>query len=398
MDYRISNRMKELKPSAIREIFKSLTDPAVIPFAAGNPAAESFPTTEMSEISAAIFADPAVTSQALQYGITEGYTPLRTLIAGRNKARFNFGREFDTTIITSGGQQGIDLTCKVLCNEGDVILCEEPSFIGSLNSFRSHGAKLVGVPMEDDGISLEGLEQAMQANKNAKILYIIPNFQNPTGITLPLYKRKAVYEMAKNAGMIILEDNPYGELRFAGQDIPTIKSMDEDGIVVYCSSFSKILSAGMRVGFLVAPDALMQKIVVAKQTNDVHTNLFFQMICARYMEHYDLDAQIQKVRNLYGKKCRLMLNALDKHMDKRIDYTRPEGGLFIWCRLPNHLSTAPLVKLAMERKVAIVPGEAFLSDSSGVSDGFRLNYSTPTEEQITRGIELLADAVAHYLQ
>ncbi|HBE13160.1 MAG TPA: PLP-dependent aminotransferase family protein, partial [Clostridiales bacterium] len=199
-------------------------------------------------------------------------------------------------------------------------------------------------------------------------------------------------------GMIILEDNPYGELRFAGQDIPTIKSMDEDGIVVYCSSFSKILSAGMRVGFLVAPDALMQKIVVAKQTNDVHTNLFFQMICARYMEHYDLDAQIQKVRNLYGKKCRLMLNALDKHMDKRIDYTRPEGGLFIWCRLPNHLSTAPLVKLAMERKVAIVPGEAFLSDSSGVSDGFRLNYSTPTEEQITRGIELLADAVAHYLQ
>ncbi len=397
MDYRISDRMKGLKPSAIREIFKSLTDPAIIPFAAGNPSAESFPRTEIAEITASIFSDEKSASQALQYGITEGYMPLRNLIRERNLTRYQIGRDFDNTIITSGGQQGIDLTCKVLCNEGDVVLCEEPSFIGALNAFRSHGAKTVGVETDENGISLEALEKAIKENPRARLLYIIPNFQNPTGLTLSLEKRKAVYEIAKKAGILILEDDPYGELRFAGKHIPSIKSMDEDGIVIYSSTFSKILSAGMRVGYLVAPDALMQKIVVAKQTNDVHTNVLSQMVCARYIENYDLDAQIQKIREIYKRKANLMLHALDNQMDARVWHSAPEGGLFVWCRLPDKMPNAPLVSLAMKRKVAIVPGEAFLSDPNGVSDGFRLNFSTPTDEQIVHGVSLLCEAVSEYL-
>ena len=397
MDYRISNRMQGLKPSAIREIFKSLTDPEIIPFAAGNPSAESFPRTEIAEITASIFADEKSASQALQYGITEGYMPLRSLVKERNSTRNHIGRDFDNTIITSGGQQGIDLTCKVLCNEGDVVLCEEPSFIGALNAFRSHGAKTVGVATDENGISLEALEKAVRDNPNARLLYIIPNFQNPTGLTLSLEKRKAVYEIAKKAGILILEDDPYGELRFAGEHISPIKSMDEDGIVIYSSTFSKILSAGMRVGYLVAPDAIMQKIVVAKQTNDVHTNVLSQMVCARYIENYDLDAQIQKIRGIYKRKATLMLDALDSQLDARVWHSRPEGGLFVWCKLPDGMPNAGLVSLAMRRKVAIVPGEAFLSDPNGVSDGFRLNFSTPTDEQIVRGVTLLGEAVKEYL-
>ncbi|MBE6551924.1 MAG: PLP-dependent aminotransferase family protein [Ruminococcaceae bacterium] len=400
MEYRLSDKMECMKPSAIREIFKSLTDPTIISFAAGNPAAESFPVEEISKISADIFSDPASAAQALQYSITEGYPRLREQVKERLKNKFNIGKEFDTTIITSGGQQGIDLASKVLCNEGDVIICENPSFIGALNAFRANGARLVGVPGEtgengeDLGISIESLEETLKAEKNAKLIYMIPTFQNPAGATLSLEKRKAVYTLAKKYGVMILEDNPYGELRFAGEDVPTIKSMDEDGIVIYSGSFSKILSAGMRIGFLCAPDAIVSKIVVAKQVNDVHTNIFFQMVCSRFIDECDLDGHIAKIRALYGRKCALMLSEMDKHFPKdKVVYTRPEGGIFIWCRLIGETDSSAIVKSAIANKVAVVPGATFNADESQPSNGFRLNYSTPTDEQIVKGIEILGKAL-----
>ncbi len=389
MEYKISNKMASLKPSAIREIFKSLSDPTIISFAAGNPSPLSFPAEDLAAISSKIFAEESTT--ALQYGITEGYPPLRRAVADRIQKKFGIGGKNDDTIITSGGQQGIELLCKVLCNEGDAVICENPSFIGALNSFRSIGAKTVGVPLGDDGIDVAKLEETLQNTPGAKILYLIPTFQNPAGTTSTLENRKAVYALAKQYGIVILEDNPYGELRFAGEDVPTYKSMDTDGLVVYCSSFSKILSAGMRIGYVCGPKELIQKMVVAKQGEDVHTNQFFQMLCYRFMTERDMDAHVANINKLYGAKCALMLSELDKHMPKTVKYTRPEGGLFIWCTLPDGTDSAPFIKKAIERKVAVVPGTAFNCDTEAPSDSFRLNYSTPSDEDIVRGIRILAD-------
>ena len=389
MEYTISNKLANLKPSAIREIFKSLSDPTIISFAAGNPSPLSFPSEELAEISADIFKNQA--NVALQYGITEGYPALRKAIEERMKEKFGIGREFDTTNVTTGGQQGIELTTKALCNEGDVVICENPSFIGALNSFRALGAKPVGVPLNNDGIDTEILEKTLAETPNARFIYVIPTFHNPMGITSTLENRKKVYELAKKYGVMILEDNPYGELRFAGENVPTYKSFDEDGIVIYCSSFSKILSAGMRIGYVCGPDAVISKMVVAKQVEDVHTNNFFQMLCHRYMTERDIDAHIEKIRGIYRAKAELMLAELDKHMPKCVKYTRPEGGLFLWCTLPNGTDSSAFIKKALENKVAVVPGTAFNCDTEAPSDSFRLNYSMPSDEDIVRGIGILSD-------
>ena len=395
MEYIFSDALASLKPSAIREIFKSLSDPSIISFAAGNPSPLSFPSKDLGEIAADIFENHA--TAALQYSITEGYPALRTAVADRLSRIFGIGRAFDTTIITSGGQQGLELTCRALCNPGDVVLCENPSFIGALNAFRAVGAKTVGIPLHEDGIDPADLEKALAEYPNTKMIYLIPTFQNPAGTTTSAEKRRAIYEIARRHSVVILEDNPYGELRFAGTDVPTIKSMDEDGIVVYCSSFSKILSAGMRVGFVCAPDKLVQKMVVAKQCEDVHTNILFQMLCHRYMTEKDMDGHIAGIRALYRDKCNLMLDCLDAHMPKEIHYTRPEGGLFIWCTLPDSILMNDFVKRAIERKVAVVPGTAFNCDTEAPSQSFRLNYSTPSDEDIRRGIEILGNLAKEML-
>ena len=394
MEYRISDKLKNLKPSAIREIFKSLTNPEIIAFAAGNPAAESFPVEYIQEKCAEILKNEPV--KALQYGTTEGYAPLREAVKARLKDAFGIGKDFDETIITSGGQQGIELFCKVMCNEGDVVIAENPSFIGALNAFRSNGAKLVGVGMDDDGMNIEELEAALKANPNAKFIYVIPTFQNPMGITTSEAKRRAIYELAKKYGVMILEDNPYGELRFAGEDVPTIKSMDEDGIVAYSGSYSKVLSSGMRIGFLTCPATVMSKVVVAKQVEDVHTNMLCQMVCHsfvtsdRYLPHLD------GIRALYRRKCSLMLEAMDKNFPDYVKYTRPDGGLFLWCELPDDIELTEFVQKALAEKVAVVPGTAFNCDTEAPSKAFRLNYSTPSDEQIVRGIEILGKILKSY--
>ena len=395
MEYKFSKKIAELRPSAIREIFKSLTDPSIISFAAGNPSPESFPVRELAKLSEEIFANES--TGALQYSITEGYTPLRNAIADRQKKRFgeNMVRDTDGVLVVSGGQQGIELACKVFCNEGDAVICENPSFIGSLNSFRSNGATPIGVEMEEDGISLTKLEETLKSTPNAKLLYLIPTFHTPTGITMSLKKRLGVLELAKKYDIVIIEDNPYGELRFAGEDIPTLKALDTDGRVIYCSSFSKILSAGMRVGFICAPSEICSKMTVAKQGEDVHTNIFFQMLCYKYMTQCDLDAHIASINDLYRRKCNLMLECLDKYVPAdKVTFTRPEGGLFIWGTVKDCEDASHIVKKAIEKKVAVVPGTAFNCDTEALSGSFRLNYSTPSDEQIIEGVKRLGEVFA----
>lgn len=387
MNYKFADRMSNLKASAIREILKHTQDPSVIPFAAGNPAPEAFPTAEIARISNEILTKNPIA--ALQYSITEGYTPLREALKAQYKARDLF-HDGDDLLILTGTQQSVDLTTRVLVNEGDTVICEQPSFVGSLNAIKAGGANLVGVEMEDDGISIEKLEKALQENKNTKFLYLIPNFQNPSGITMSLQKRKAVYELALKYGVLVFEDNPYGDLRFAGEPVPNIKSMDTEGIVIYAGSFSKTLSPGMRVAFVIANAAITQKIVVVKQTNDVHTNIWSQMVCEQFMRENDWDAHIKNLCDIYRKKAKLMLDGMDAHFNPAVTHTVPEGGLFIWGTLPEGVDMMKFCTQAVtEYKVAVVPGTAFMPRETDVTRSFRLNFSTPTDEQIVRGIELL---------
>ncbi len=391
MEYQFSDKMVNMKPSAIREIFKSLGTPGAISFAAGNPAPESFPVSDMARIGADIFANQAV--QALQYSVTEGYPRLREQVRKRLLDKFGIGTENDDLIIVTGGQQGIELSCKVLCNEGDTVIAENPSFIGALNAFRSLGARIQGVELKDDGMDTEALEKCLRENPDTKMIYVIPTFQNPAGSTTSLQTRKEIYRLASKYDVIILEDNPYGELRFAGEDIPTIKKLDTDGRVLYCGSFSKVLSAGMRIGFLLGPKELIQKIVVAKQVEDVHTNIYFQMLCSRYMDECDMDAHVEEIRALYRKKCGWMLECLDKYMPSCVKYTRPEGGLFLWCTLPETIELTDFVMAAKDQLVFVVPGTAFNCDESAPSRSFRLNYSMPSMEEIEKGIRILGELV-----
>ena len=396
MNYNLSDNIKNMKPSAIREIFKSLGTPGAISFAAGNPSPESFPVEDITRIANKILAENA--SASLQYGTTEGYAPLRELVTKRISEKFDCVKDGDMTIITSGGQQGIELFCKVMCNRGDEVICENPSFIGALNAFRSIGAVPVGVPLEDDGINLEILEEVLKTHPKAKFMYLIPTFQNPAGITTTLEKRKAVYALAQKYDIMILEDNPYGELRFAGENVPTYKSMDTDGRVMYCGSFSKILSAGMRVGFVCGNETVVQKMVVAKQVEDVHTNQFFQMIVAGFMQECDMDAHVAKINAIYKHKASLMIAALDKYMPKEVKFTRPEGGLFLWCTLPEGVSLDEFMKESIAQKVFVVTGKAFNCDEEAGSDSFRLNYSMPSDEEIDKGIKILGDIIANIIK
>ncbi len=388
MNYKFSDKVSGLQASAIREILKFTSDPEVISFAAGNPAPEAFPKEKVAEISAEIFKNDPVL--ALQYSVTEGYTPLRNLLKEEMAKKGCFDPERDDLIITSGAQQANEFACKVLCNEGDTLICESPSFIGSLNAFRSYNASLKGIEMEEGGIKLDKLEEALKESSGQKLVYVIPNFQNPTGDTMTLEKRKAVYEMACKYNAIILEDNPYGDLRFDGEDIVPIKTMDKEGRVIYSGTFSKILAPGLRVGYACGPKEIIQKMVICKQVADVHTTIWSQVVCYNFMQQCNMDEHFAKLREIYKKKCNLMLDGIEKHFSKKITYTKPQGGLFIWCTLPEGSDMSEFCTSAVrDYKIAVVPGTAFMINESDKTTSFRLNFSTPTDEQIIRGIEVL---------
>lgn len=388
MDYIFSDKVSNLQPSVIREILKFTSDPEVISLAAGNPAPEAFPVDEIAGITAKLLADNPI--NALQYSVTEGYTPLRERLKERMKKADCFDENSDDLIITSGAQQANELACKVLLNEGDTLFCEAPSFIGSLNAFKSYNVNLVGVPMEEDGMDINALEAAIKAADKPKLIYIIPNFQNPTGLCTSLEKRKAIYELAKKYGVMILEDNPYGDIRFAGENIPSIKTMDKDGLVIYSRTFSKTLAPGLRVGYVSAPKPVIQKMVVCKQVSDVHTNIMAQIICDEYLKTYDMDAHLEQIRGIYRHKCGLMLEQIDNNFSKNITVTRPEGGLFIWATLPEGSDMMGFCNTAVQKyKVAVVPGTAFLIRETDKTSSFRLNFSTPTDEQLIKGCEIL---------
>lgn len=395
MDYYFSKRISGLAPSAIREILKATQNPDIIPLAAGNPDVATFPMEEVKKISAEIFENEPVT--ALQYGVTEGYKPLIDRLTVFIKNKYNIGRDFDSLIISSGAQQVMDLATKALCDLGDTVICECPSFIGSLNCFRSYGCQLAGISVESDGMNIEELENAIKNANNPRFIYTIPNFQNPSGVTMSLEKRKAVYALAKKYGLLIVEDNPYGDLRVSGEDVPSIKSMDEDGIVIYAGSFSKLLAPGIRVGYICAPAPIIAKMTVGKQAADVHTPVFSQMLVDKWMEQYDIDAHIEKIRAIYREKLNLMCDLIDSELGDFVKYVRPEGGLFVWCELPEDVDMIEFVQECIKEKVAVVPGSAFMVNDES-TNCFRINFSTPSNDKIIAGMKALGRVKAKFVK
>lgn len=394
MEYQFSERVKNLKPSAIREILKNSNAPGIIPLSAGNPAPDAFPQEDIARISAELLQTSPI--DALQYSVTEGYPALRAHLAQYLQQKHHIGGENDDVLITSGAQQVMDLLTKTMLNEGDTVLCEDPSFIGSLNTFRSYRAKLVGIPMQPDGIDIEALAHALETEQNIKYLYTIPNFQNPTGITMSLEKRKKVYELCRAHNVLILEDNPYGDLRFAGEDIPSIKSMDTDGIVIYAGSFSKVIAPGIRVGYAVGAGQVLQKMTVCKQGEDVHSNIWAQMICHRFLTRCDYEAHLARLRDIYRRKSEVLLSAMQEHFAPLISWSSFEGGLFAWCTLPEYIEMLQFVKTAAEHKVCVVPGTAFLTDDTAPCQSFRVNFSTPTDDQLRDGIRILGQLAKNW--
>lgn len=383
-----ADRVIPMKGSAIREMFKRMADSEIISLAGGNPAAELFPGEELSKIAGKILMTQPV--PALQYGTTDGHPKMKECAKARalKAGAYNEG---DAVIITTGANQGIDLTAKAVINKGDKIIVENPSFIGSLNAFRTYECELVGVDTDESGMDIDKLEETLEANPDAKLIYTIPTFQNPTGTTMPLERRKRLLELASRYDLLVIEDNPYGDLRFSGEDVATLKSLDTEGRVVYCGSFSKILSPGMRLGYVIGAPALLEKVEMLKQVNDVHTPMLTQLMCVEFMKKYDIDKYIEKNRRLYGKKCRVMLDTMEETFPKgKVTWTEPEGGIFLWCTCPGlEGDISRVVDACLEKKVAIVPGSNFAIDQSLPSNQFRLNYSSVSVEKIEEGVRRL---------
>ena len=396
MTLRISNKMQVVRGSVIRQMAEAAaTQEGAISFANGNPSSDTFMVEEFARFAADIFyKDP---NSVLQYGLSQGYPPLIHALKDRLSTVWGIDFEKNDLIIVSGGQQACDFASKLLLNEGDVVIVEEPSFASCYNTFRSYGATLVGVPMCSDGMDLDKLEQALKDHSEARMLYVIPSFQNPTGFTTSAEKRQKIYDLAKAYNVAIFEDDPYCELRFSGKDIKPIKSLDQDGLVLYAGSFSKVMAPAFRLGFLVFDKSLTTRMIVSKQCTDVHSSLLFQNITYLCMTECDYEGHLANSRAIYKKKSQLMYVELKKKLHPAIRCSQPEGGLFMMLFLPEGMDATPFVWEALRRGVVCVPGSGFMIDQEAPNNGLRLCYSTATEEEIIRGTDILGNLSHEWL-
>lgn len=396
MKYSFANRIEDLKPSAIREMLKVTGNAGVISFAAGNPAGDSICSAEILRLTECILKQNPMA--ALQYSVTEGYEPLREFLKGDLKRRLHAGTPQDDLIVTAGAQQVMDLCAKALCNEGDTVICEDPSFVGALNAFRSYGVRLAGVPVDENGMDTGALEAQLRTACRVRFIYTIPNFQNPTGVCMSLERRKQLYALAQKYNCMIIEDNPYGDIRFAGEDIPCIKSLDTDGRVIYAGSFSKVVSPGLRVGYCLANAALIAKLTACKQVSDVHTGILNQMICYRFITELDFAAHLKRIRAIYKDKAEWMQTCADRYLPQGVTYHPVSGGMFMWVTMPPEIDAGAVCAELVKRGVAAVPGNTFYTDLARKTHSIRLNYATPTKEEIEKGLRILGETAAEFIK
>ncbi len=392
-----ARRAGRLKPSTIREILKTTEAPEVISFAGGLPAPELFPVGEIAEICEEVLAlDGAA---ALQYGVTEGYGPLREWLCGHLAATVGLRCTPDQVLITHGSQQGLDLIGKVLLDPGDLVVVEDPSYVGALQAFGASEAEFLAVPVDDQGLCPEALREALRrSSRRPKLLYTIPNFQNPTGLSISAARRAEIARIAAEAGVTIVEDDPYGALRYSGSPAPALSGAAGGAGGIYLGTASKIMAPGLRVAWMVVPDAaLYRALVAAKQASDLHTSSLTQRIVARYAESGGLERHVGTLLPAYRRRRDAMRAALARHLPAGCDWTTPDGGLFLWARVPERLDTLELFAEAMRRKVAFVPGGAFWVGKE-VRNTLRLNFSNAAEDRIEEGIRGLGAAIGAALE
>jgi 2-aminoadipate transaminase len=385
-----------MKSSAIRELLKVSERKEVISFAGGMPAPELFPADEILEACTKVLKENS--GSALQYGASEGYMPLREMIA-RHTARYGIQVSADNIMITSGSQQALDLLGKVFINRGDRLLVETPTYLGALQAWNAYGAEYITVPSDEDGIQTDNLYEAMRYGP--KFMYILPNFQNPTGTTIPLSRRLKLIEIADHFGVPIIEDDPYGQLRFEGENIPSVVALDSKmqaqnggytGNVIYLSTFSKILAPGLRLAWVIAPKEVISKLVLAKQGADLHTATFNQVVAYEVSRHGFIDEHVKNIVKVYRERRDVMLESLEENMPDDVQWTHPKGGLFLWVTLPETMSTTEMFPKALEENVAFVPGESFFANGGG-QNTMRLNFSMMPPDRINEGIVRLSHVI-----
>lgn len=395
MTTRFARRMEALKASEIREILKVTQRPEVISFAGGLPAPELFPVKTLAAATQRVFEEEG--TKALQYSTTEGHAPLRRKIAERMRRTWDAHVTPDQVLVTSGSQQGLDLTGKLLLDEGDVVLCESPTYLGAISAWNVVRPRWVEVATDDDGMDPADLEEKLREFPNAKAIYVIPNFQNPSGRTWSLDRRRRFMEVVEKSGAYVVEDNPYGELRLEGAPIPSLKSFDRTGRVIALGTFSKVFCPGLRIAWVAAENPVYEKLVILKQGADLQTSTLGQLQVNRYLEENDLDADIARILPVYRERRDAMLAALDAEMPPGVSYTRPSGGLFLWMTLPEGSSARTLLDECVRRDVAFVPGGAFYPNG-GHENTLRLNYSNMPVARIREGVRRLAGALAKEME
>ncbi|ATW26769.1 PLP-dependent aminotransferase family protein [Candidatus Formimonas warabiya] len=394
MEFKFAERMEYLKASEIREILKVTERPEVISFAGGLPAPELFPVEEIKEVNRIVLEEEG--TQALQYTTTEGYLPLREWIARRMNTRLRTNLASDNILLTHGSQQALDLSGKVFLDKGDVVLCESPTYLAAISAFRAYGCKFFEVPTDDEGMIPEELERILEKTEKVKIIYVIPDFQNPTGRTWSLERRERLVKAAIKHQVVVIEDNPYGELRFEGEALPSVKYFDPVGCVICLGTFSKTFCPGYRIGWVAGDQRAIQKYVLVKQGADLQCNTIAQREIAKYLELYQIDEHIAKIREVYRRRRDLTVKTMEDEFPEGVTFTRPQGGLFAWVELPAHINAREVLEKSLERNVAFVPGGSFFPNG-GKENTFRINFSNMPEERIVIGLKCLAEVLREFI-
>lgn len=394
MELHFAKRMSYIKASEIREILKVTEQDDVISFAGGLPAPELFPIEEINEINQIVLKEAG--TKALQYTTTEGYAPLREWISKRMNERLGTSFDKDNILITHGSQQGLDLSGKVFLDEGDIVLCESPTYLAAISAFKAYGCSFIEIPTDLYGMDMEALEDVLRKTKNIKLIYVIPTFQNPTGKTWNLERRKRLAELSAQYGFAVVEDNPYGELRFEGETLPSVKSFDTVGNILCTGSFSKIFCPGFRIGWIAGDKDIIRKYVLVKQGTDLQCNTIAQMTIAEYLKRYDIDEHIKKIVEVYRKRRNVAVKCIERYFPDNIKFTHPEGGLFTWIELPEGVSARKILEICLKRKIAFVPGGSFFPNENK-ENTFRINYSNMPEERIETGLQILGEVVKGYI-
>ena len=390
MEYKFASRMDRMKASEIRELLKLTAKPEIISFAGGLPAPELFPVKEIAQVSHDLVLKEG--QKLLQYATTEGRPTLREKIAKRMTEKYSTPVDMNDILITTGSQQCLDFAGKLFLDPGDVVLCESPSYLGALNAFNAYQPVFKEVPTDGEGIIPEELDKILATTPKCKFIYVIPDFQNPTGICWSLERRKKFIEVINKYDLPVFEDNPYGELRYRGESFPTLKSMDTKGLVSFLGTFSKIFCPGLRLGWIAGPHTIVEKFVMIKQSADLHTSNFDQGVADAYMDTYDLDAHVKEIVELYGHRRDLILKTMEEEFPEGVEFTRPDGGLFLWVTVPEGVSARKVFDKCIEQKVAAVIGDAFYPNDK-TDRSLRVNYSCMPDDKIVEGVKRMAKAI-----